>query len=77
VSRFKAGDIVVNREGFSSPLAILGEHTFPDGGLAYRNRGCLPQYDMETGKELWINKDGYLLQEFVDNNYELLWRNRE
>jgi hypothetical protein len=73
-SKFRVGDIVVKRR---SPIVILGEHMFPDGTPAYRHRDCLPQYDMESDEELWINKDMYLAQEYVDSEFTLIWRKSE
>ena len=75
MAKFKEGDIVVGHkpgQWQKDPVVILGEHPFPDGTLAYRYRSCGPQYDMDDGSEIWVNKDGYIHQSFLDD-FKLIW----
>ena len=78
MSKYKEGDIIVGYKDFDikRPIVILGKHTFPDGSPAYRYRSCLPQYDLDSGDEIWSTHDGYNHQSVLDE-YKLLWRRDE
>lgn len=71
--KFKELDIVC-KPGNVYPIIILGEHTFPDGKLAYRCRHTRPLYDDLDGTEHWDKQDWYIHQSHVDEHYELIWR---